>query len=217
MSEREDKRRGPGRPKEPQKRERLIGIARQVFAESGYAGTSLTRIALAAGLSKPALFHHFKNKDSLYEAVLLSTLKHLAQVIGESNLSDGSYVERLCGLGGRLADFFGEFPEAAQLLLREFVNGGPFTTGAGRQQVQMTARIAVAFVAAGAEAGEFNVDDPRRVVLAACGHLLFYYGARQMTDDLLDEDGLNVENRAQQRATIIADFCRLTGSPVPGR
>ncbi|MDP6946946.1 MAG: TetR/AcrR family transcriptional regulator, partial [Myxococcota bacterium] len=185
MSREDEKRRGPGRPKEPQKRERLIGIARQVFAETGYAGTSLTRIALAAGLSKPALFHHFKNKDGLYEAVLMSTVGRLAEVIRTSNLSDGDFVTRLCALGGRLADYFGEHPDAAQLLLREFVNGGPFTSGPGRQQVQLTLQVAVAFVDSGMKAGVFPVADPRRVVLAAAGHLLFYYGARQVTDDVL--------------------------------
>lgn len=211
MSVQDDKRRGPGRPKEPEKRARLIAIARQVFAESGYAGTSLTRIALAAGLSKPALFHHFKNKDGLYEAVLYSTVNKLAQVIAASNLSDGTFEERLRELGGRLADYFGEHPDAAQLLLREFVNAGPFTSGAGRQQVKMTLQIAVAFVTAGVEAGEFHVTDPRRVVLAAAGQLFFYYGARQVCDDVLDGDSLSPENRAAQRETVVEDFCRLTG------
>lgn len=215
MSEQDDKRRGPGRPKEPEKRTRLIAIARQVFAETGYAGTSLTRIALAAGLSKPALFHHFKNKDGLYDAVLYSTVSKLAQVIAESNLSDGSFEHRLCELGGRLADYFGEHPDAAQLLLREFVNGGPFTSGAGRQQVQVTLQMAVAFVTAGVEAGDFRVDAPRRVVLAAAGHLLFYYGARQIRDDVLGGDGLSPENRAAQRQAVIVDFCRLTGLGDP--
>ena len=41
MIDDDEKRRGPGRPKEPEKRERLIAIARQIFAESGFAATSL--------------------------------------------------------------------------------------------------------------------------------------------------------------------------------
>ena len=211
MSVEDKKRRGPGRPKEPEKRERIIAIARQLFAQSGFAATSLTRIALAAGLSKPALFHHFKNKDGLYESVLYSTIGRLAKVIGESNLSEGTYEERLCDLGGRLADYFGEHPDAAQLLLREFVNNGPFTAGAGRQQVRATLQIAVAFLKAGQEAGEFVVDDPRRLVLAATGHLLFFYGSRQVTDDLLGGNALSAENRLEQRAAVMRHFRRLCG------
>lgn len=211
MSVEDKKRRGPGRPKEPEKRDRLIAIARQLFAESGFAGTSLTRIALAAGLSKPALFHHFKNKDDLYEIVLYSTVGRLAQVIGESNLSDGSYEARLCELGGRLADYFGENPDAAQLLLREFVDGGPFTRGSGRQQVRVTLHIAVAFIEAGQKAGEFIADDARRLVLAATGHLLFFYGARQVSDELLGHDRLSEASRALQRQTVIDHFRRLCG------
>ena len=207
----DEKRRGPGRPKEPEKRERLIGIARKLFAESGFAGTSLTRIALAAGLSKPALFHHFKNKDGLYEAVLYNTVGKLAQVIGESNLSEGTYEARLCDLGARLADYFGENPDAAQLLLREFVNSGPFTSGSGRQQVQVTLQIAVAFIKAGQDAGEFVADDPRRLVLAATGHLLFYYGARQVTDDVLGGNALDEAERQEQSQALVRHFRRLCG------
>lgn len=207
----EEKRRGPGRPKEPEKRERLIGIARQIFAESGFAGTSLTRIALAAGLSKPALFHHFKNKEGLYEAVLYSTVGGLAQVIGQSNLREGSFDERLCELAGGLADYFGENPDAARLLSQEVINSGPFTAGPGRQQLRVTLQIGVSFVIAGQAAGEFHVEDPARVVLAGAGHVLFYYGARQATDDILGEDGLSPDARAAQREAIIRHFRRLCG------
>jgi len=205
----DEKRRGPGRPKEPEKRERLIGIARKSFAESGFSGTSLTRIALAAGLSKPALFHHFKNKEGLYEAVLYSTVGKLAQVIGESNLTEGSFTERLRELAGRLADYFGENPDAARLLSQELVNAGPFTAGAGRQQLRLTLQIGVSFLSAGKAAGEFRIEDPARVVLAGAGHILFYYGARQATDDLLGTDGLSAEARTAQRSATIRHFCRL--------
>ena len=125
------------------------------------------------------------------------------------HLGDEDFVGRLKSLGGRLADYFGDNPDAAQLLLREFVNGGPFTAGPGRQQVQLALGVAVSFVQAGVDAGVFRTTDARRVVLAATGHLLFYYGARQVTDDALGGEGLSAENRALQRAVLIGDFCRL--------
>ena len=59
------------------------------------------------------------------------------------------------------------------------------------------------------------VRTTRRVVLAAAGHVLFYYGARQVSDDMLGGDGLSPENRAVQRQTVVQDFCRLTGLADP--
>ncbi|WP_174186942.1 TetR/AcrR family transcriptional regulator [Nocardia barduliensis] len=51
-------------------RERILNSALAVFAERGYAGSSLHTIAKRAGLSRPGLLHHFPDKMSLLLAVL---------------------------------------------------------------------------------------------------------------------------------------------------
>ncbi|MBO2463071.1 TetR/AcrR family transcriptional regulator [Actinomadura violacea] len=52
------------------RRERILHIATQEFAEHGYRGTSLARVAERAGLSQPGLLHHFRTKEQLLVAVL---------------------------------------------------------------------------------------------------------------------------------------------------
>ncbi|MBO2454928.1 TetR/AcrR family transcriptional regulator [Actinomadura barringtoniae] len=52
------------------RRERILHIAMQEFAENGYRGTSLARVAERAGLSQPGLLHHFRSKEELLVAVL---------------------------------------------------------------------------------------------------------------------------------------------------
>lgn len=52
------------------RRERILAIAIQEFAENGYRGTSLARIAERAELSQAGLLHHFKSKERLLVAVL---------------------------------------------------------------------------------------------------------------------------------------------------
>src|SRR3712207_956746 len=47
----------------------LIAVARRLFAERGYAGTSLDDVVSAAGVTKGALYHHFENKRELFAAV----------------------------------------------------------------------------------------------------------------------------------------------------
>lgn len=52
------------------KRERIINEAVELFAQSGYWGTSLADIAQASEISKAGLLHHFGSKDQLFAEVL---------------------------------------------------------------------------------------------------------------------------------------------------
>jgi len=48
-----------------ERRQQLIGIARSLFAERGYEGTSIEEIALRANVSKPVVYEHFGGKEGL--------------------------------------------------------------------------------------------------------------------------------------------------------
>ncbi|MBN9612179.1 MAG: TetR/AcrR family transcriptional regulator [Actinobacteria bacterium] len=53
-----------------ERRSTILQTALREFAEHGYHGTSLNRIAERAGISEAGLRHHFTNKDALLVAVL---------------------------------------------------------------------------------------------------------------------------------------------------
>lgn len=53
-----------------QTRERLLDTAEQVFLQDGVARTSLQRIADAAGLTRGAIYWHFKDKAELFNAMM---------------------------------------------------------------------------------------------------------------------------------------------------
>ena len=50
-------------------RQLLISVARELFAERGYAATSVEEIIQRAGVARGALYHHFAGKDALFRAV----------------------------------------------------------------------------------------------------------------------------------------------------
>jgi AcrR family transcriptional regulator len=56
----------------------ILDRAAGLFAQHGFAQTSLKSLADAVGLSKPGLLHHFPSKEALYEAAL-----GLGQALGE--------------------------------------------------------------------------------------------------------------------------------------
>jgi AcrR family transcriptional regulator len=50
-------------------RQLLVAVARGLFAEHGYADTSIEEIIQRAGVARGALYHHFPGKDALFLAV----------------------------------------------------------------------------------------------------------------------------------------------------
>jgi AcrR family transcriptional regulator len=51
-------------------REQLIAVATDLFAARGFEATSIEAVLEAAGVSRGSLYHHFANKEALFEAVL---------------------------------------------------------------------------------------------------------------------------------------------------
>ena len=143
--------------------------------------------------------------------MLQQTLVEVGTFIAASNDGTGTFLERLDRLAGSVVDYFGAHPDAAQLLLRDFVNNGPFTSAEGKSVVEMTLGGAVAFLKAGKEAVAFDLDDAERVVIAATGYVLLYFGARTVTDGVLGAEGLSADVLAGHRQHVIGHFRRLCG------
>jgi len=51
-------------------RQHLVELATELFADRGYEGTSIEAVLERAGVSRGSLYHHFKGKDRLFEAVV---------------------------------------------------------------------------------------------------------------------------------------------------
>lgn len=48
----------------------ILNGAMQVFLEQGYVGTTMDRVAAAAGVSKPTVYSHFHDKETLFNALI---------------------------------------------------------------------------------------------------------------------------------------------------
>jgi AcrR family transcriptional regulator len=79
-------------------RERILDIARELFTEHGYDGTSLREIADRLGFTKAALYYHFQSKDEILLALLEPVQGLVAQLLGALEAADGieEWGEVLC-------------------------------------------------------------------------------------------------------------------------
>src|SRR5690625_5601116 len=57
-------------PKGEARRAQILDAAAECFRREGFHGASMGRIAAAAGMSRGHVFHYFKRKDDIVEAIV---------------------------------------------------------------------------------------------------------------------------------------------------
>ena len=79
-------------------KEQIIKIALNFFLQKGFYNVSMSMIAAELRISKPAIYHHFQNKDAMVEGVLDYSTKKM-KIWSEkyfANLDSGEdFIERL--------------------------------------------------------------------------------------------------------------------------
>jgi len=104
---------------------RIESAARRLFANRGYADTSMADVAAAAGVSKATVFHHYRSKRALYDALLGDAVagfrEQLVPLLDVEGDLQGSlrefahaHVERLTRMQGTM-----------RLIVREMLSGSP--------------------------------------------------------------------------------------------
>ena len=64
-------------------RQKLVDVARQLFAKNGIANTTMNDIAVASGKGRRTLYTYFSKKDDVYYAVIESELERLSDRLDE--------------------------------------------------------------------------------------------------------------------------------------
>lgn len=70
-------------------RQRLLQKAKEMYYQKGYTGISLQELADSVGITKAALFHHFKSKQELFFEVQLAICENYRTAI-EAAIQGGS-------------------------------------------------------------------------------------------------------------------------------
>ncbi|GAB3205710.1 TetR/AcrR family transcriptional regulator [Nocardia tengchongensis] len=68
------------------RRSQILDGARSCFAEFGYEGATVRRLEEATGLSRGAIFHHFRDKDALFLALAQEDAGRMAEVAANQGL-----------------------------------------------------------------------------------------------------------------------------------
>ena len=155
----------------------ILDAAEILFAEKGFDAVSMSAIAKLANTSKPNIYHHFKNKNELYLAIMKTAVQRSSVLLDALEDAPGTFRQRLAGFSAGQLDNVLEHKRSTQLILREALSGG---SERGREIAKYTVygffNRLVGMVEQGQQEGEFRNDiDPALASFMIVSANMFYF------------------------------------------
>ncbi|MFC4277268.1 TetR/AcrR family transcriptional regulator [Achromobacter aloeverae] len=82
-------------PSMPAPRASILAEAARLFADSGYENSAMADVAARLGMSKAAIYHYFRTKQDIYDAIIIETLDGLGRAVGDAVAAAEGPAERL--------------------------------------------------------------------------------------------------------------------------
>lgn len=166
-------------------RSRILEVAEGLFASRGFTGVGMRQVALAVGLSKSSLFHHFPTKQALYREILAAALGRLETALEPALRSGTPPQERLAAWADAFGEVLEDNPATSKLCLRSLFGelaGAGANGRAGLEPEATLARLVGDFerlMAEGIAAGDFREVSPSHLAPTLIGTVLchFTFGA----------------------------------------
>ena len=148
----------------------IIAEATRLFAERGFAGTSLKDIAEATGLTRPALYHYVRSKDDILAKLVTELAELPAQALQAVNKEEGlTAPERLRRMARAVALLQATGPTKFQLLIRSEADLPPELEKRYAASRRRVLREFVEVIEAGTATGAFRPVDARVAALSILG------------------------------------------------
>jgi AcrR family transcriptional regulator len=159
-----------GGPRRDLMESQIMEAATRLFADRGFAGTSLQDIADATGLTRPALYHYFGSKEDLLSRLVSELTEGPADELGEIRArTPATATERLRAMAFAVALRQATQPARFRVLVRseaELPGALSKVYDQGRRRVL---KEFSSVIDEGVRQGEFRPVDPRVAALGVIG------------------------------------------------
>jgi AcrR family transcriptional regulator len=152
----------------------ILERAAELFADRGFAGTTVQDIADALGMSRPALYYYVKSKDVLLERLVENLSINDAEALEAIRRArSGDPVEKLRAMARQLATNAGSNPHQTQILAqsKHHLPGGIAQRNLEAERSILQSLIWV--LDQGMRRGHFRQIEPRTAALAIVGMCLW--------------------------------------------
>jgi TetR/AcrR family transcriptional regulator len=166
-----------GRPEES--RAAILQAAVREFSREGVAGARTDAIARAAGVNKALLYYYFKDKETLYAAVLDQVFEGLSQSIQRALSSDLPPREKLLAYVGAHFDYIASHPLYPRItqgeMMRAARGAAPQLKRIAKQYFVPLFRKVAAVIEEGQATGDFRPVDPLHFVPSMIAIIVFHF------------------------------------------
>ncbi|MER5432425.1 TetR/AcrR family transcriptional regulator [Streptomyces sp. NPDC002588] len=186
--------------------------ASRLFAERGFAGTTLGDIAEAMGITRPALYYYVKSKDELLAKLVEEiTEGPAAEIEALAADTDADPADRLHRIAHLMALQPARLPKRFQLLLRSEADLPPAVAQSQRAAQRSTLRHLIGVIDEGVLKGQFRPVEARTAALAVagmCNWVAWWYHPG-------GKHGLSADETADQIAGLAVAMVRQTALRTP--
>lgn len=157
----------------------ILAAAEQQFARRGFVATRLEDVAAAVDLKRAALFYHFRDKQSLYDAVLTDAFGSLSTRLAEAFSAPESISVRIERAVEAWVDTVVARPTLARLILRHAAEAEEHGAKGIFPAANHFLSVGWALFEQGRARGELKPvhDDPFQAASAVMGATVFYVAA----------------------------------------
>jgi TetR/AcrR family transcriptional regulator len=196
-----------GRPEES--RAAILQAAVREFSREGVAGARTDAIARAAGVNKALLYYYFKDKETLYSAVLDQVFEGLTQSIQKALSSDLPPREKLLAYVGAHFDYIASHPLYPRITQGEMMRAArgkaPHLQRIAKQYFIPLFRKVAAVIEQGQATGDFRPVDPLHFVPSMIAIIVFHFTNAPVLRMVGKVDPYAPELIAARRASVL-DF-----------
>jgi TetR/AcrR family transcriptional regulator len=155
--------------------EKIKKSALKEFADHGFEGARIDRIARIARINKAMIYYHFSSKESLYESILSTFYNMIIQRLINRIPKDKNPHEQLETIISEFIDFIKELDQNfVKMMLRELSSGGKYFKKLMLPKVILPMlKIVQDIFAAGKKSGIFNDVIPQITFIQLLGSIVF--------------------------------------------